>query len=520
MSRPAPAPLLEARIRSFRFGGHGPEILRGVHLAVAPGSLTAVVGASGSGKTTLGRVLGGMLPAPSLHGAPAGADPDDDVLDAEFLVAGRRLAFSAGQRVRIDPAGWARYIGVLPQEAGHFLSGARQTVAEEIAFALENQGVPRARMRERVGEAAAGLGIEHLLEREVERLSGGQERIVALAALAVTDPEVLVLDEPFAGLDAGARDRVAEWIAQRCAAGRAVIHLARRSDGLPARADDVRELAGGRLVRAALPAVTERQSPPSRPAGPAAAAGPRRSRPLLELADAGIGYRVREASSRRLRPRWSAQALQTGVDLALRPGETVALLGPNGAGKTTLLKTAAGLLPPLSGTVRSTGRVGLLLQRSGDQLFERTVSREVGFGLEDSQGVARILDEVGLADAADSHPYELSGAARRLVALATVLVREPDVLLCDEPTVALDDAGIGLLRRLLARRTEAGRAVLFSTHDESFAAAAADRVVRLPDPSGEGDGCGDGTHGVHGAGAARWGRTAHAPDGPGRGTQT
>lgn len=349
-------------------------------------------------------------------------------------------------------------------------------------------------MRERVRAVAVDLGLEGLLDRDVERLSGGQERLVALAALAVVDPAVLVLDEPLAGLDAEARGRVVAWAADRCARGRSVVHLTRREDEMTVRADDVRILAGGGLARSSPARAAEPCPPAAGGVVPSAATGASAShrpstggsaRGLLALSGASLGYGDPGRARRVLRrPRRTGQPVLTGVDLTLHAGETVALLGPNGVGKTTLLKTAAGLLEPLAGTVRRTGRIGLLLQDSGDQLFERTVRREVGFGVDAPRAVSHVLDGLGLSDVAAEHPYELPGSVRRLVALATVLVKDPDVLLCDEPTVALDDAGLDLLRGVLAQRAGTGGAVLFSTHDEDFAAAAADRVIRLPGPGG------------------------------------
>ncbi|MHC6178151.1 ABC transporter ATP-binding protein [Glutamicibacter sp. X7] len=446
-------PMLEARIDSFRFDRSRHPILHGSHLQVVPGTLNVIVGASGSGKSTLGAVLAGMLPRPGL-----------DLLHGQLRLDGQQIDHRDGQGPRIDLAVWARHVALLPQEVGQYLSGIRETVAEELAFGLENIGVPRAQMRTRVRSVARQFGIEPLLERAPERLSGGQQRLLALAALSIGDPQVLVLDEPLAGLDALAAERVRRVILELRAQGRAVVVLSRLPDALTGQAD-----ASFRLQDGTLWPVTVWPTP----APPAITEWPAIEDPatLLAFDHVSAGY-----------PQQSAAVLED-FSLRLVAGECLCLAGANGSGKSTVLKIAAGLLPPRGGTVESCEDIGLLLQNPAEQLFERTVSREVSFGLPRGslhrQRVERVLDELGLSELAETHPYELPVSARRLLALATVLVREPRVLLLDEPTEALDGHGLERLHRVIEHRLAAGGAVLFSSHDESFMRRTAHRVVRL-----------------------------------------
>jgi energy-coupling factor transport system ATP-binding protein len=187
------------------------------------------------------------------------------------------------------------------------------------------------------------------------------------------------------------------------------------------------------------------------------------------------------------------------ISLQVHPGEIVAVTGPNGAGKSTLLRHFNGLLRPTAGTVlvsgsdissdpvgRTAASVGLLFQQPRDQLFERTVLREVSFGLERLVGrgmvagrAAAALQAVGLAEAADEHPAELPASAQRLLALATVLARRPAVLALDEPTVALDGDGLALLDAAVGSAAAAGAAVVLVTHDLGYARTAAHRLLTL-----------------------------------------
>ena len=176
----------------------------------------------------------------------------------------------------------------------------------------------------------------------------------------------------------------------------------------------------------------------------------------------------------------STEPVVQDLNLQVRSGECLGLAGANGSGKTTLLKAIAGLLAPSAGTLVTFGQTGMLLQNSSDQLFERTVFREVSFGIPKKSAtrkrVTDVLAQLGLESFAQTHPYELPASARRLVALATVMIHEPQILLLDEPTEALDEAGESKLRETIAAVLERGGAVILSTHDERFMERVAHRV--------------------------------------------
>ncbi len=174
-------------------------------------------------------------------------------------------------------------------------------------------------------------------------------------------------------------------------------------------------------------------------------------------------------------------------NFCLRSGERVALLGPNGCGKTTLLHLIVGLLRPGAGQIQVFGRqrvaeadfyevrrrVGLLFQDADDQLFCPTVAEDVAFGPlnlgkprdEVRRIVAGTLDSLGLAGYEQRVTYHLSGGEKRLVALATVLAMQPDVLLLDEPSGGLDDGATERLIGVLARLPQA---MLVVSHDRAF----------------------------------------------------
>ncbi len=193
-----------------------------------------------------------------------------------------------------------------------------------------------------------------------------------------------------------------------------------------------------------------------------------------------------------------------GISLEVARGETLALLGANGSGKSTLLKILAGLIFPDSGEVEAFGqaltedhledeqfsmgfrsRLGFVFQNSDAQVFSPTVREEIAFGplqmgLPRDQAAGRvddIMELIGIAGLAGRAPYQLSGGEKKRVAIASVLVMNPEVLLFDEPTAGLDPRTQGWLLELMLELRAAGKTIVLATHDLSILEVVADRCA-------------------------------------------
>ena len=191
-------------------------------------------------------------------------------------------------------------------------------------------------------------------------------------------------------------------------------------------------------------------------------------------------------------------AVLEGVDFSLRAGERVGIVGPIGSGKTTLLHLIVGLLKPSSGCIRVFEkvrrkesdfhevrvRVGLVFQDPDDQLFCPTVLEDVAFGplnlgrdVTEAKRIARdALARVGLEGFGERITYKLSGGEKRLVALATVLAMEPEVLLLDEPTASLDSESV---HRVVETLNELPQSILVVSHEAGFLSRVTTRSVSL-----------------------------------------
>ena len=207
--------------RCLHVHGEDTPALRDVAVSVLPGSLTAVLGGSGSGKSTLGKLLAGWLRA-----GHAGE------LRGSLELDGTRLDFRGlPEDPRINPAEWSRRVAFVPQDAAAMLSTVRATVAEELAFGLENRAVPREDMLRAVERTAARTGLTGLLDRDPATLSGGELRRLAVACAVIAEPDILILDEPLASLDAAGAAQIRDLVRSLCGAGTAPGPATRRRPG-------------------------------------------------------------------------------------------------------------------------------------------------------------------------------------------------------------------------------------------------------------------------------------------------
>jgi energy-coupling factor transporter ATP-binding protein EcfA2 len=429
---------------SFSYPGSERPALSDVSLRVEPGEIVALLGPSGSGKSTLLRALAGLVP--HFHGGR---------FQGRVVVAGRDTR-------RFRPADLAGEVATLFQDhEDHVVFGR---VANEVAFGLENVGTPPSEIWPRAHVALADVGAERLAERRTETLSAGELQRVCFASVLALEPTLLLLDEPTSQLDPeGART----LLDLACELGAAVL-LSEQRPTLPLeRCDRVLFVTDGQIsLDAARDEALFLLPPEYRPREPrslpeTAGAG----ETLCRLEDVTFGY--------------GPQPVLEGTSLALQRGEIVALTGANGVGKTTLAKVAAGLLSPQTGSVERHGRCCYQSQDPGRYLVTERAEDEVALAVGgDLARARRALAEVGLAGFEQRHPRDLSSGERERLALASVLVADPDVLILDEPTRGVDPPRKADLAAQLRREAER-RATLVVTHDLVFAGDVADREITL-----------------------------------------
>lgn len=429
-------------------------VLKDVSLEVPEGAFALLVGATGSGKSTLLR-----LAKPEI--APAGE------LTGTVCVLGRDAR-------ELAPQASARAVGYVFQNPDAQV--VCDTVWHEMAFGLENLGVPEGEMRRRVAETCNYLGIEPWFRARTAELSGGQRQVLSLAAALAMRPRVLLLDEPTSMLDPLAEKNFLSLLfrANR-ELGITVVVATHAPEAMTDVATCAFELRDGEVRKASLEALA--QPVPLAAAGGGRAVVTPAAAPLVRVSDAWHRY-ARDG-------RWVLR----GLDLEVGEGEVRALLGSNGCGKSTLLDVVAGVCRPQRGRVRNAAAASqaLLPQAPKALLACETVCEELsewapagGYGPAE---VDAALEGLGLADAADRHPYDLSGGQQQLLALEKLLLVRPRLLLLDEPTKGLDRAARERVAGRVARAREDGATVLLATHDREFVRAVADGVSLMFDGS-------------------------------------
>jgi energy-coupling factor transport system ATP-binding protein len=437
----------------------GGAALSDVSLQIEPGEVVLLLGPSGSGKSTLLRALAGLVP--HFHGGR---------FEGKVEVAGRDTRATR-------PADLAGTVAMLFQDPEEQV--VLTTVIREVAFGLENLGVAPRQIVPRALAALAAVRASSLADRRTAELSGGELQRVCLASVMALRPELLLLDEPTSQLDEEGAD---ELLALATELGGSVVLSEQRPERALGIATRVLFFQSGRIVLDAP--VAEARSWLARHRAAWLELGERVGATPTGAAVCtldGVSFAYDEG-----RP-----AVED-VDLVLRRGEIVVLQGPNGSGKSTLAKVAAGLLEPTTGHVRRHGRASMLLQDPGRYVTRDRVVDEVALGVRgDRRRSGGALAAVGLESHADRHPRDLSSGERERLALASVLVTEPDLLVLDEPTRGVDPDRKRALADLLVADASS-RATLVVTHDSTLAAAVADRVVTLipcgSEPQGNGDG--------------------------------
>ena len=473
-----------ARGWGWRHAGRKNAALSGVDLDIAPGERVLVLGPSGSGKSTLMGGLAGLL-----GGAEEGEATGTLTVDG------------------VAPADARGRVGLLMQDPEAQVVLAR--VGDDVAFGMENLGVPREEIWPRVADSLNAVGLDVPLHHSTTELSGGQKQRLALASILAMGPGLLLLDEPTANLDPSgvAEVRAAvETVVERTGATMVVVE--HRVDVWAPLVDRVIVVADSAIAAdGPLSQVLEEQGEVLRErgmwlpgddvaaeVGPAPEVAPASSEdaPIARVTDLTIGYD-------------KASPVRSGIDLTLERGVSTCIVGANGAGKSTFALTLAGLLPPLGGTVevetsdgtagdphewsskQLLGRMSMVFQEPEYQFLAATVAEELAIGpraagMSEAE-IAPLVDEhleaLGLTKLARANPMTLSGGEKRRLSVATALISAPELLILDEPTFGQDrGTWLGLVR-LLRAALERGVTLVSITHDPAFVAAMGQRVVDL-----------------------------------------
>lgn len=459
-------PIISIDLKSLLFPNEKEAALRDIKLEINQGDFIGITGGAASGKSLLLHAI--TSAAPKFYPCK---------INGTIKVANRNVE-------EIPLCEMADYVGYMMQEPQNQMIS--RVVYDELAFGVSNLNLSNEEIDSRVREIMAFLSMNDLAHRYTDALSGGQAQKVVLGSILTLKTPVLLLDQPAAELDPKTSSELYQ-------------HLSRLNKENNITTMVVMDKSGEVLKYANQVIVMENGT----------------IKDYLKTEDYINKYLEKEKVGRPIELKvdhetdivklMGASHMYKGgiigcrpIDFTLKKGDFTVVIGLNGSGKSTMLKIIEGLLKPTEGAVELFGipitkknigelrrRTGFLFQNPDDQIFCSTIKEEIGYVLknkdcskeEKDKKIQDALAFIGLSGQEEVHPQKLSRGQRQLLALGSVIINEPELIIADEPTSGLDEIQSRLVMEKLTRLSQQGKTILLVTHELSVAKNFANRVI-------------------------------------------
>ncbi len=506
---------------SFKYKTSDVNILKDVNLNLEQGKFILICGPTGSGKTSLIRSINGLIPH-FYRGKFYGYMKIKDI-----------------DTISSSPAFLSETVGTVFQIPENQLFS--MDVERELAFSLENLGYSTDQIKERIEKVISITRIEKLRHRPPFQLSGGEQQKVAIASLLALDPEILVLDEPLSNLDPKTSIEVLNLLKElQQTHNKTIIISEHRIESIIPFIDEIIIIKDGRIIQhdntqtvinsdiiynlgldippiiywlkkkrdeglffGDIPLNFEDQKQIL-----AEIFSKYKKMPDFKPIDIKKGKKsfdkIPNIYLKNIHHSYEISADQTkaldNITCSIFPREIVAIMGPNGAGKSTLIKCISGLIKPKKGNVWIQGEniknlptyenaknVGLMFQNPDHQLFLNSVLDEIKFSLknlhlseeDEKNRIEKTIRDLNLNDILNLSPFNLSGGQRKIVSLATILCRNPNILIFDEPTIGQDAEHKKRLNNLIIQAQSQNKTSIIVSHDLEFVVNLATRIIIL-----------------------------------------
>lgn len=509
-------PIIEFKDFTFKYRTQTKPTLKNINLTINKGEKVLIIGSSGSGKSTIAKCINGLIPSTysgKCEGSVSvcGLNPKDEGI-----------------------FGMSKHVGTVLQDTdGQFIG---LTVAEDIAFALENDNVKVEEMHSKVLEAARTVNVESLLKSVPGALSGGQKQRVSLAGILVDDVDVLLFDEPLANLDPAAGKRIISLIDEINADKEKTVVIIehRLEDVLYRRVDRIIVVENGEIVADTTPNkllctgmleekgirdplyiaalkhagcnLKEEDKPDNieymnlEPYKGALKDWftqielpqvEKNNEIVLELKNVGFGYNKEKAKT------------VENINFAIHKGEMVSIVGTNGAGKSTIASLICGFNKQDEGEIYLNGqeisdysikqrgeKIGFVMQNQNQMICKSVIFDEVALGLavrkvpkdEIKERVNEALKICGMYPYRNWPVSAISFGQKKRVTIASILVMNPEIIILDEPTAGQDYAHYTEIMEFLRKlNRKLGITIIMITHDMHLMLEYTDRAIVVSD---------------------------------------
>ncbi len=460
--------MIEVKSLSYSYYSEGKNrSLENISLDIKNGECVLLCGKSGSGKTTFTRLLNGIIP--NFH---------DGDITGEVLLDGENL-------LELPMYAISKKVGTVFQNPRTQFYTVNTT--SEIAFGCENLGIPAEEIERRVKKTAADLEIEHLLNRNIFKLSGGEKQIIAFASVYAMAPQIYVLDEPSSNLDAETINKLQKILGLLKRQGKTIIIAEHRTSYLKDLVERAIYFEDGKIL--CEYSMNELSSMPMEA----------RLKTGIRTVDL-MNYPVKENSYAPAESALEINGLRffygkseaLHIDqLKIPSGRITAVIGNNGAGKSTFVSCLCGLLKKTRGDISIDGKKVsskdrlkqsyIVMQEVNHQLFSDSVRSEITLGVKDfsEEDLTRITDTLAITPLLERHPMTLSGGQKQRTIIASALVCGKGILCFDEPTSGLDFSSMIKACTLFKGLQNKNRFIFIITHDYELIASVCDSVIHI-----------------------------------------
>ncbi len=514
---------IEIKDLSFTYKNSDVEVLKDINLSIEEGKFTVIMGRTGAGKTTLAMLPNGIIPQ-LVEGTVKGT----------IIATGKDVSNYRVQTM-------AKEIGLVLQDPETQIFG--RTVDEDTAFGPRNYLVPREEIKERIKAALAKVRLDGYEKRHTSQLSGGEKQRLAIAGILAMNPSIIILDEPTSELDPIGREEIySTMVSLQKDQKKTVVAVEHSSQEISEKADNIIVLSDAHVVWEGAPKDFFRELDLVDKYGikplPVSQIGwelfkkgfiSKEEIPLSVDDAYSLVVRLLDGKKLKFTPKMDTKSEKKklievkdihfqydkdkealkGVSFDIYEGDYVALIGQNGAGKTTLAKHFNSLFKPTSGQIIVCGKdtkheepntlaeqIGYVFQNPDNQIFSTSVYKEMEYGLkalklseqEMSERIHEVAKLLDIEKVLEEHPFSLGKGERQRIAVASILVLKPKILVVDEPTTGQDWDGIQNMMKLIDELHANGTTIIMITHDMDVVATHANRVIVMAKGSMVADG--------------------------------